>query len=395
MVTKNSIKTYLDFAASSPLDPRVFEAMKPHFESNHGNPASIHTFGQRSETAVSTSRDRIAREFNCSPNEIIFTSGGTESDNLALRGVALAQRKLKDATHILISPVEHDAVKVTAKQLAELHGFELEYLEVDEFGRASPENVQAKIRPDTAIVSVIYANNEFGTVNPLHEIAQVCSSNNVPLHTDAVQAAAYFPIDLQSLPVDLLSFGAHKFYGPKGVGGLFIRHGTPILPTQTGGSQESDLRAGTLNVPSIVGMAEALKILKDELSESAAKMTELRDLIIQTVLDQVPNSKLTGHPTERLPNHASFVFKGVDGNELLMMLDVEGFACSSGSACHTGNPKPSENLKALGLDSDWALGSLRVTIGNHTPRTEVDQFLSILPSVIARARSIEAAISNE
>lgn len=384
----NPSKTYLDYAATTPIDAQVLEAMLPYFDHHFGNPSSIHTFGQIAEAAVENSREIVARVFDCDPSEIIFTSCGSESDNLALRGAAFAQRRDRGARHILISPVEHHAVSRTAEQLQSLHGFEVEYLPVDRFGVVDPSDVSARIRPDTAIVSVIYANNEIGTINPIAEIGAVCRERGVIFHTDAVQAAAYLSITATALNTDLISIGAHKFYGPKGVGALYARKGVSLIPTQTGGGQERGLRAGTSNVPYIVGLAEALRLAVQKQAERAQELRPLRNQIIGRVLEDIPDSQLTGHPSHRLPNHASFVFKNVDGNNLLMLLDTEGFACSSGSACKTGNPEPSEVLLALGLSHDWALGSLRITLGADTTAGEIDQFLDILPDIVARARKL-------
>ena len=370
---------YLDYAATTPVDPRVTEAMQPYFSEVFGNPSSIHVFGQRADAALEDAREQLARRLNCGPEEVLFTACGSESDNLALRGVAHAS---SGANHILISPVEHHAVSRTAEQLAEHFDFDVEMLPIDEYGRVDPGDVAERLRPETAIVSVIHANNEIGTLNPIAEIGTICRERGVPFHSDAVQAAAHFPIDVQALNVDLLSIGAHKFYGPKGVGALFVRDGVPLLPQQTGGSQELGRRAGTQNVPYIVGMAAAFDLAQEESIARAEHLRPLRDTIIETVLDEIPTAKLTGHPRQRLPNHASFVFEGVDGNNLLMMLDLAGFACSSGSACKTGNPEPSEVLAALGLPRHWSLGSLRVTLGKDTTREEVDTFLDVLPDLL-------------
>jgi len=387
MISKFSSKIYLDYAATTPVDERVLETMAPYFIEHFGNPSSIHKFGQKTDAAVEKSRRTMAEIINCLPGEIIFTSCGSESDNLALRGAAHAARKFRNANHILISPVEHPAVTNTANQLFKEFGFDLEYLPVNEFGQVSPVDVADKIRKDTAVVSVVHANNEIGSVNPISDIGQICADYDVPFHTDSVQAAAHLPIDVKKLNVDLMAFGAHKFYGPKGIGALYKRKGTDILPTQTGGGQEFGLRAGTSNVAYIVGQAEAFRLAEDEREARHDKMIPMRDHLISQVLESIPDTKLTGHPTERLPNHASFAFRGVDGNELLMLLDVEGFACSSGSACKTGNPEPSDVTKAIGLSEDWALGSLRVSLGKSTTKDEISKFIEILPKVVARNRS--------
>jgi cysteine desulfurase len=380
---------YFDFAATTPVDERVITAMLPYFHEVFGNPSSIHYYGQRAEEVLEEARRKVADQLQARAEEIVFTSCGTESDNLALRGVAWAQSK-KGRKHILISPVEHHAVQHTAHQLGELNGFEVEELPVDDYGMVDPEDVAASIRPDTALVSVIYANNEIGTINPIAEIGAICRERNVSFHSDAVQAAAHLPMNVDVDHVDLLSIGAHKLYGPKGVGALYVRRGTTLLPAQTGGKQENALRAGTQNIPYIVGLAEALALAQQERGSRVENVIPLRDRLIGTVLEEIPRSRLTGHPSQRLPNHASFVFEGVDGNTLLQMLDVAGFACSSGSACKTGNPQPSEVLTAIGLSRSWSMGSLRVTLGLTTTPDEVERFLHTLPELVRRVRALGA-----
>ncbi len=388
-------RTYLDYAATTPVDERVLAAMLPYFRETFGNPSSVHFFGQQAESALEEARQEVARVLHARAEEIVFTACGTESDNLALRGVAWSQQA-RGRRHILISPVEHHAVLHTADQLRALHGFDVEELPVDEYGRVSPEDVAAMIRPDTALVSVIYANNEIGTINPIAAIGVICRERGVPFHTDAVQAAAHLPMNVEADRVDLLAIGAHKFYGPKGVGALYVHRGTPILPTLTGGKQEHALRAGTQNIPYIVGLAEALRLAQEGAPEGAPsgvdaraqRMLPLRDHLIGTVLEEIPRSHLTGHPSERLPNHASFVFEGVDGNTLLQMLDAAGFACSSGSACKTGSPQPSEVLTSIGFSRAWALGSLRVTLGQQTTPEEIESFLKVLPGVVEKVRRL-------
>jgi cysteine desulfurase len=381
-----SKQIYLDYAATTPLDPRVLQAMMPYFDQDFGNPSSIHRYGQIAEAALETSRERIARDLNALADEIIFTACGTESDNLALRGAALARRRRNQANHILITPVEHHAVTHTARQLAHEFGFDLEILPVDSSGMVDPAEVARRIRRQTALVSVIFANNEIGTINPIREIGAVCRERGVPFHTDAVQAAAHLPIDVQDLNVDLLAMGAHKFYGPKGVGALYVRKGTEILPVQTGGGQEYGLRAGTQNVPYIVGMAEAFHLAQIERTVRHAQVSPIRERIIGSILETIGDTRLTGHPDRRLPNHASFVFRGVDGNALLMLLDSQGFACSSGSACKTGDPEPSDVLLAIGLEREWALGSLRITLGRATQPAEADDLIHALPGLVEQAR---------
>ncbi len=379
---------YLDDAATTPVDPLVLEAMRPYFADSFGNPSSVHRYGQAAEAAVDSAREAVASVLGCRPDEIIFTSCGSEADNLALRGTALARREQTGATRILTARTEHHAVSKTAEQLKKYYGFQVEWLEVDEHGCVTSEAVKKILNEQAALVSVMYANNEIGTVNPIREIAALCREHGVPFHTDAVQAAAYLDVDVSVLGVDLLSLGAHKLYGPKGVGALYVRKGTKLVPHLTGGGQEFGLRAGTHNVPYIVGFAEALHLAKEERERRIGHVQPLRDHILGRVLEEIPDSRLTGHPAERLPNHASFVFKNVDGNLLLTLLDAAGFACSSGSAGKTGNPEPSEVVTSLGFSRDWALGSLRVTLGKDTQPVEVDAFLQALPSLVERARGL-------
>lgn len=384
----NQTKTYLDYAATTPVDRRVLEAMLPYFSDVFGNTSSVHTFGQQAEAALEQARERVAAQLHCAPKEVIFTSCGSESDNLALRGAALAARRSRGADHLLISPLEHHAVLRTAQQLARLHGFEVEYLPVDADGLVDPRAVAERLRPTTAVVSIMYANNEIGVIYPIAEIGRICREQGIPFHSDAVQAAAYLPVNVQELNVDLLALGAHKFYGPKGVGALYVRQGTPLLPAQTGGGQEFGLRAGTHNTPLIVGLAEALRLAQEEREARRAAVQPLRDALLGRVLEAIPEAGLTGHVSQRLPNHASFVFRGVDGNTLLTMLDVAGFACSSGSACKTGDPEPSDVLTALGLTREWALGSLRITLGMGSTPEQVEAFLQVLPDLVQKARQM-------
>ena len=384
----NESHIYLDYAATTPIDERVVEAMAPYYNRKFGNTSSIHYYGQEAANALENARENVASILNCNSKEIIFTSCGSESDNLALRGVAFAAREKRGANHILISPVEHHAVTKTALQLARLHHFEVEFLPVNQYGQVDPGDVAKRLRAETAIVSIIYANNEIGSINPIPQIGEICQQHGIPFHTDAVQATAYLPIDLQAMNVDLLSIGAHKFYGPKGIGVLYIKDGTPIYPILTGGGQEFGLRAGTHNMPYIIGLSKALQIADDEKENFVKRIVPLRDQIIDRVLTEISESYLSGHPKERLPNHASFVFDGVDGNELLIMLDVAGFACSSGSACKTGAPEPSNVLLAIGTPAERALGSLRVTIGHGTTQEHIDKFINALPQIIRSAREI-------
>lgn len=379
---------YMDYSATTPVDSRVVDAMSPYFSASFGNPSSVHRYGQVAESAIDSAREIVASILHCRPDEIIFTSCGSESDNLAIRGAAYAMREKTGAKWILASRAEHPAVTKTLLHLEKYEGFLIEWLDVNEHGMITPEIVSKAICNNTAIVSVMYANNEIGTINPIKEIAEICRANHILFHTDAVQAAAYLPVNVKSLGVDMMSLGAHKFYGPKGVGALYVRKGTPLISHLTGGGQEFSLRAGTQNVPYIVGFAEALRLANEEREQRIAHVKPLRDRLIGTVLETIPDSQLTGDLESRLPHHASFAFKDVDGNLLLTLLDSAGFACSSGSACKTGNPEPSEVMNAIGLSRNWGLGSLRVTLGRDTLPEHVESFLQVIPSLVEKARKL-------
>lgn len=378
---------YLDYAATTPVDARVLDAMTPYFADSFGNPSSVHRFGQRAEAAVESARETVASALHCRPDEIIFTSCGSESDNLALRGAMMFGLQ-NDRPWLLTSRAEHHAVSKTAEQLEKYYGVQVEWLPVDAHGMVTPETMRRAVCDGTALASVMLANNEIGTINPVAELASICRERGILFHTDAVQAAAYLDVDVTRLGVDMLSLGGHKFYGPKGVGALYVKKGTRLVPHTTGGGQEFGLRAGTQNVPYIVGFAEALRLAAEEREERVAHVQPLRDQVIGRVLEEIPDAQLTGHPENRLPNHASFVFKDADGNLLLQLLDAAGFACSSGSACKTGNPEPSEVVAALGLSRDWALGSLRITLGKDSTPEQINSFLNLLPSFVEKSRAL-------
>lgn len=380
---------YLDYAATTPVDAAVLEAMLPHFRENFGNPSSIHRWGREAEKAIEQARRDIAAVLNCQPDEIVFTSGGTESDNYALRGAALAMREAGRGRHLITTAIEHHAVLHTARQLQEHYGFDLTLLPVDECGRVRLADLEAAIRPDTVLISVMLANNEIGTIQPIAEIAALARARGILTHTDAVQAASQLPLDAQKHGVDMMSIGAHKFYGPKGAGALYVRKDTPIVPTQTGGGHERGRRAGTSNVPYIVGMAKALTLTAARRETDNANYRRLSARLREAVL-QIPDSKLTGHPVDRLPNNSSFVFRHLDGNELLMRLDLEGIAASSGSACKTGDPEPSDVILALGFDRSWALGSLRLTVGRGTTDEEIERAGERVRKVIRAMRGVKS-----
>lgn len=381
---------YMDHSATTPVDPRVVEAMLPYFTEIYGNSASIHRFGRAAAKALEESRRTVAAILGCHPTEIVFTGSGTESDNLALRGVAFAQRRAGRGNHLIVSSVEHHAVLNTARQLEEVFGFEVTYLPVDEYGMVNPDDVGRAIRKDTVLISVMYANNEVGTIQPIAEIARIARAKGIPFHTDAVQAGGMLDLDVNRLGVDLMTLSAHKFYGPKGVGVLYIRQGTPYLSTITGGGHERGRRAGTVNVAGIVGLATALRLAQEGRESENARLRRLRDRLVRGILERVPDARLTGHPTERLPHHASFVFKGINGEELLLALDVEGIAASTGSACTSGRAEPSEVLLAMGLPHEWAVGSLRLTLGKSSTDEDIDYVLDVLPRAVARLREIQA-----
>ena len=386
---QNLARIYLDYASTTPLDDRVLNAMLPYFRKDFGNPSSVHHWGQAAENALTGSREIVADTLGCSPSEVIFTGSATESNNLILRGAAFAARRRSGANHLLTSPIDHPSVTRTVQQLENDFGFSVEFLTIDNDGLVNLEDLKNKIREDTIIVSIIYANNEIGTVNNISELGDVCKSRDVLFHTDAVQAANYFSLDVDSLNVDFLTLGGHKIYGPKGVGALHMRSGTAVDSSITGGSQEFGNRASTENIPLIVGFAEALKIaasLRDDLTE---KHTPLRDQLIDETLRAVPDAGITGHRTERLPNHASFFFRNINSMSLLAALDLAGYACSSGSACKAGTPKPSEVLLKLGLSDESSLGSLRVTMGRSTDEKTISEFSSTLPSIISHLRSTQ------
>jgi cysteine desulfurase len=387
---------YHDHSATTPTDPRVVDAMLPYFTEVYGNASSAHRHGRSAEAAIEDARETIAGVLNCKPSEIIFTSGGSEGDNLAVRGAAWAARSRGKGTHLITTPIEHGAVGKTIDQLASLQGFEKTVLPIDRAGSVNLGDFVAACKRGTTLASVMYANNEVGTIQPIVELAAVARVNGVLFHTDAVQAAGQLPLDVQKLGVDLLSISGHKFYGPKGVGALYIRDGVEITPAQTGGAHESGLRAGTHNTPLIVGLATALKLAYDELDERTAHYQLVRDRLIDGVLSTIPNAHLTGHPEQRLPAHASFVFDGLDlsHTSLVLRLDEQGIAGSAASACKTGSPEPSSVLLALGYVRELASSSLRLTVGLHTTTEDIDRTVETLADVVRQvARTSAAQIS--
>jgi cysteine desulfurase len=382
-------RVYLDHAATTPVDPEVAELMAQVITEVPGNPSSIYAEGRRARALVDRAREEVAAAIGAEPAEIVFTSGGTEADNLALRGVLKAREG--EADGIVTTAIEHHAVLDTAHDL-EAHGqARVTVLAVDRDGRVSPDAVHTAIDDRTAIVSVMHGNNEIGTLQPIAAIGALCREAGVTFHSDAVQTVGALEIDVRVLPVDLLSVNAHKFYGPKGVGALYVRTGIRIATVQTGGGQEKGRRTGTENVAGIVGLGAAMRIAVATRAAESARQGALRDRLIAGIAAQIPDATLTGHPRERLPNNASFCFRGTQGEALVVSLDLEGFSVSSGSACTSGSTDPSHVLLALGLERDLAQGSLRLTIGRDTTTADIDRLLDALPPIVARLRAASGA----
>ena len=378
-------RIYFDHAATTPVDPRVLEKMMPYFTEKFGNPNSQHFFGRETVSAVDDARDAIAACIGAKPSEIYFTSGGTEADNWALRGAAHAFAAR--GRHLIVSAVEHPAMISAAKELVK-EGFDVTFAEVDEYGLVDLEKLERSIRPDTIFVGVMTANNEVGTIQPVKEIAALCKARGIVFFTDAVQAAGAIPLDVKALGADMLSFSAHKFYGPKGVGALYVRSGLRIGKLIAGGHQERSMRGGTTNVPAVVGMEQALRIACAELEKNAAYVTSLRDRFIKRVLAEIPYVKLNGHPEKRLPANANFSFRYIEGESLLFSLDLKNIAVSSGSACSSGSLEPSHVLLAMGLPEGLAHGSIRFSFGKDNTVEQVDYAVDALKEITVKLRAL-------
>ncbi len=378
-------RIYLDNAATTAVDPRVLEVMLPFFVEQYGNPSSVHRTGLNARRALDGAHKTVADRLGASPEEVVFTSCGTESSNLALRGVAWAREH--QGKHLITSPIEHHAVGHTLQQLQERLGFEVTHVQVDHHGMVDPDDVGRALRPDTTLVSIMLANNEVGTIEPIAEIGRIVRSHGATFHTDAVQAAGQLRISVDELGVDLLSISGHKLHAPKGVGALYVRKGTPLLSMQTGGAQEFGLRAGTENVPYIVGLARSMEIVSDEMEARTAEIRVLRDRLIHGVLERIPDVQLTGHPERRLANNASFVFLGVDGESLVVQLTTAGVAGSTGSACSSGASGASHVLVAMGYEDPWVRGRLRLSLDRSTTAEQIDQTVSILAKAVSRLRA--------
>ena len=379
-------KVYLDNAATTKVRDEVVEAMLPYFTEYFGNPSSLHLFAREAGKGLDTARAQVAKALNAKPEEIIFTGGGSESDNMVLRGIPEAYKK--KGKHVITSAVEHHAVLHTLEAMEKEGRVEVTYLPVDEYGMVTAEQVEKAIRPDTVLVSIMFANNEVGTIMPIEQIGETCKKHGVLFHTDAVQAVGHVPVDVEKMHIDLLSLSGHKFHGPKGVGALYVRKGVRIPALILGGAQERRKRAGTENVPGIVGMGKAIELATAELEDDAAKMKVLRDRLIFGIPARIPDVKLNGHPTERLPNNVNFSIRFIEGESILLMLDLNGIAASSGSACTSGSLDPSHVLLAMGLPHEVAHGSLRLTLSEFTTPEEIDYVLDTLPPIVEKLRAM-------
>ncbi len=375
-------RIYLDYASTTPVDPRVAKAMSPFLTKNFGNTMSLHSFGQDAKIALEQGRDILADLINANSSEIYFTGSATESNNLALKGVAFAKKQ----GHIIISAIEHPCVIESANWLVK-QGFQVTKIGVDKFGMINPDDVAKAIRKDTILVSIIHASNEIGTIQPIAEIGKICKAKGVYLHTDASQSFSKVPIDVKEMNIDLLTASSHKMYGPKGIACLFVRQGVEIEPILHGGGQENGMRSSTVNIPGIVGFAEAVLMAKEQMSQEQKRISKLRDKLISGVL-KIKGAYLNGHPEKRLPNNANFRFDYIEGESLVIQLDMAGIACSTGSACSSIKLEPSHVLMATGLRAEQAHGSLRVSLGRWTTVEDIDYLLKVLPGIIKQLRSI-------
>ena len=385
-------RIYLDHAATTPMRPEVLEAMMPFFRDQYGNPSSIYQTGRGAQKALDQARDKAAELIGANPREIVFTSGGSEADNLAIKGVAYALRS--KGNHIITSAIEHHAVYHTCKYL-EKNGFRLTVLPVDADGLVDPAAVASALTSDTILVSIMHANNEIGTIQPIAEIGEILRKRSILFHTDAVQTVGHIPVNVDQLGVDLLSLSAHKFYGPKGVGALYVRRGTRLDPLIHGGAQERNRRAGTENVAGIVGMTTALGLAMEEMEGEARRQQELRDMLIEGILRNIPHTRLNGHPKQRLPGNVNLCFEFIEGESLLLNLDMKGIAASSGSACTSGSLEPSHVLLALGLPHAIAHGSLRLTLGRDTSVPDIQAVIDVLPGIVDKLRQMSPLYDAE
>ncbi len=376
---------YLDHAATTPVDPRVVEAMQPYFTEKFGNPSSIYQTGQIARNAIEKARMEVANILGAMPEEIIFVAGGTESDNLAIFGVAKANSH--KGKHIITSKIEHHAVLHPCEQL-EKEGFEVTYIPVEKNGIVDPEKVKNAMRDDTILVSIMYANNEVGTIQPIAKIGRACKKRGIPFHTDACQASGALPLNVDKLHLDLMTINGSKMYGPKGIGVLYIRKGTAIKPIIFGGQQEKKMRPGTENVPAIVALAKALQLAEESREKESARLCELRDYMIREILAKIPRTELNGDPIQRLPNNVNVSVLEIEGEALLLRLDMKGISASSGSACSSGSLDPSHVILALGKTHFVAHGSIRFSLGKSTTKKDIDYVLDVLPKIVDDLRAI-------
>ena len=378
-------KIYLDNAATTPVRKEVVDAMLPYFTESFGNPSSVYQIAQMNKKAIDDARETIANALGAQANEIFFTSGGSEADNWAIKGIAQAHKA--KGNHIITTKIEHHAVLHTCEFL-EKNGFEVTYLDVDEYGMVHPEDVEKAIKDTTILISIMYANNEIGTINPIKEIGAIAKAHKIPFHTDAVQAVGQVRIDVKDQNIDLLSLSGHKINGPKGMGVLYIRRGLKIDNLIHGGAQERGRRAGTENVPGIVGLAKAMELAYTDFDAKIEKMTKMRDKLINGLLQSIPYTKLNGHPTMRLANNSNIGVEYVEGESLLLLLDMSGIAGSSGSACTSGSLDPSHVLLAIGIPHEKAHGSIRLTLGSQNTEEEIDKVLEVMPGIVQRMRDM-------
>lgn len=381
---------YFDYAATTPVHPEVLEAMLPYLQNSYGNPSTLYSYGQEAKEAVEEARSSVAGLVGAEPEEIVFTSGGTEADNSALEGVAFARGD--KGNHIITTMIEHHAILETC-QFLEGQGFNITYLPVDSTGMVDPGDVKKAITGKTILVSVMHANNEIGTVQPIAQIGRITREAGIYFHTDAVQTAGHIPTDVNKLGVDLLSMSAHKLYGPKGVGALYIRKGTKTVSFVHGGAQERGRRAGTENVPGIVALGKAAEIVRREMFGEAERLTGLRNRLVTGIMGRIDHTSLNGHPLERLPNNVNVSIGFIEGESIVLALDAEGICASTGSACSTGSLEPSHVLTAIRISSEQARGSVRFTLGRWTTEDEIEQVLEILPVVVARLRKISPLVN--
>jgi cysteine desulfurase len=384
-------RSYLDYAATTPTHPEVVKAMLPYFAESFGNPSSIYSYGQEAKEAIENARAQVARLIGARSDEIVFTSGGTEADNFALKGIAFANEAR--CNHIITSTLEHHAVLESAKFL-EQRGFRVTYLPVDKYGLVDPSDVKKAITSETSLVSVMHANNEVGTIEPIAEIGRITRETGVYFHTDAVQTVGHIPVNVNELGVDLLSMSAHKLCGPKGVGALFIRKGTKIVSLLHGGEQERRRRASTENVPGIVGLGKAAELARPEIDEEARRLTLLRDKLTKNLLERIEHTQLNGHPTRRLPNNANISVEYVEGESMCLNLDLEGICASTGSACSSSSAEPSHVLLAIGLPPQQAHGSLRFTLGKWTTEEDIERVLEVLPGIVSKLRAMSPLLKS-